>query len=179
MLPNLIRVCFIKIPFSFPSLIPCPVSPSDERENSERRAWQLPTLKKCWLLRILIATCLWPRRYFAVLHRALRVHFWTRSLSISPASHEGISRHLCPLPPTSHAGIFLILSLPFSLSSYTKSVKTLSKLCQFISFICTVRIFFVSLPSKVQRRGLEGGRCPPLGKPNAHPNTPVTAFKTY
>ena len=32
------KVRFIKIAVSFPSLIPCPIPPRDERENTERRA---------------------------------------------------------------------------------------------------------------------------------------------
>ena len=140
MLPNLIRVCFIKIPFSFPSLIPCPVSPSDERENSERRAWQLPTLKKCWLLRILIATCLWPRRYFAVLHRALRVHFWTRSLSITPAFHAA-SCSLCPLTPHPMHSPFWYSALPFPPFSCTKYKNS----AILSLFPCSVQFFFVPL----------------------------------
>ena len=149
---------FLKIFISFTSLRSCLIPPREEREMTERRAWQLPTLKKCWLLRILISTCLWPRRYFAVLHRALRVHFWTRSLSISPASHAGISRHLCSLPPTSHAGIFLILSSAIFSFFLHWSVKSLSKLCHFIFFICTVRKFFVSL-----RRESTPGVCVSFG----------------
>ena len=36
--PNLRNVHFIKIAVSFPSLIPCLIPPTDDRENTERRA---------------------------------------------------------------------------------------------------------------------------------------------
>ena len=40
------NVLFIKIAVLFPSLIPCLILPTDDRENSERRATQLPVTKK-------------------------------------------------------------------------------------------------------------------------------------
>ena len=43
---------FIKIAVSFPSLIPCLILPTDDRENSERTPTQLPETKKCYLLRL-------------------------------------------------------------------------------------------------------------------------------
>ena len=46
-------------------------------------------------------------------------------------------------------------------------------------FICIYAKIIVSLHPKAQRRGLEGGRCPPLGKPTCLTKTPVVAFKTY
>ena len=36
------KVPFLKIPLSFPSLIPCLTPPTDEREKTERRTAQLP-----------------------------------------------------------------------------------------------------------------------------------------
>lgn len=42
---------FLKIDISFPSLIPSPISPTDDQENSERTPHQLPAYKKCFLLR--------------------------------------------------------------------------------------------------------------------------------
>ena len=58
LIPNLNRVLlqkstFIKIADSFPCLIPCLIPPTDDRENSERRAYQLPVIKKCYFLRLL------------------------------------------------------------------------------------------------------------------------------
>lgn len=35
----------------FPSLIPSPIPPTDDRENTERTPTQLPAYKKCFLLR--------------------------------------------------------------------------------------------------------------------------------
>ena len=46
-------------------------------------------------------------------------------------------------------------------------------------FICIYAKIIVSLHPKAQRRGLEGGRCLPLGKPNYLTQSPVVAFKTY
>ena len=46
------NVLFIKIAVLFPSLIPCLIPPSDDRENSERRATELPAIKKCYFLRL-------------------------------------------------------------------------------------------------------------------------------
>ena len=47
------KVRFIKIALSFTSLIPSPISPTDDRENSERTPTQLPAHKKCCFLRLL------------------------------------------------------------------------------------------------------------------------------
>ena len=44
------KVRFIKIVISFMFLIPCLVPPSEHRENSERRAHQLPMTKKALFL---------------------------------------------------------------------------------------------------------------------------------
>ena len=46
------NVLFIKIAVLFPSLIPCLILPTDDRENSERRATQLPASKKALFLRL-------------------------------------------------------------------------------------------------------------------------------
>ena len=43
--PNHQKVLFIKIAFSFPSLIPCLIPPTDDREKTERRAHQLLVTK--------------------------------------------------------------------------------------------------------------------------------------
>ena len=40
------NVRFIKIDVSFSSLVPCLIPPTDDRENTERRAYQLPVTKK-------------------------------------------------------------------------------------------------------------------------------------
>ena len=45
------KVLFLKISISFPSLIPCLISPTDDRETTERTPTQLPVTKKCVLLR--------------------------------------------------------------------------------------------------------------------------------
>ena len=47
------NVLFIKIAVLFPSLIPCLILPTDDRENTERRAHQLPVTQKCCFLRLL------------------------------------------------------------------------------------------------------------------------------
>ena len=47
------KVRFIKITVSFPSLIPCLSSPTDDRENSDRTPTPLPANKKCRFLRLL------------------------------------------------------------------------------------------------------------------------------
>ena len=47
------NVRFIKIGISFTSLIPSLILPTDDRENSERGAHQLPTTPKCHFLRLL------------------------------------------------------------------------------------------------------------------------------
>ena len=47
------KVRFIKISLSFISLIPSPISPTDDRENSDRTPTQLPAHKKCCFLRLL------------------------------------------------------------------------------------------------------------------------------
>ena len=44
------KVLFVKIAISFISLIPCLIPPRDNRENSERRAHQLPMTKKALFL---------------------------------------------------------------------------------------------------------------------------------
>ena len=49
------KVPFLKIPLSFPSLIPCLTPPTDEREKTERTTAQLPVTKKCCLLIFAIA----------------------------------------------------------------------------------------------------------------------------
>ena len=46
---------FLKISISFTPLIPCPLPPRDERENTERTPTQLPANKKCVLLIFAIA----------------------------------------------------------------------------------------------------------------------------
>ena len=51
--PNHPKVRFIKIAVSFPSLIPCLSSPTDDRENSDRTPTPLPANKKCRFLRLL------------------------------------------------------------------------------------------------------------------------------
>ena len=56
----IIYVRFIKIAALFTSLIPSLVLPTDDRENSERRATQLPAYKKCYFLRLL------PKQVFFV-----------------------------------------------------------------------------------------------------------------
>ena len=59
LLPNDIRVLFhekalfLRFSFSFTPLIPCLLSPRDEREMTERTPTQLPANKKCFLLRLL------------------------------------------------------------------------------------------------------------------------------
>ena len=47
------KVRFIKNTISFPSLIPCRISPTDDRETTERTPTQLPVSKKCYFLRLL------------------------------------------------------------------------------------------------------------------------------
>ena len=44
-------------------------------------------------------------------------------------------------------------------------------------FILSIQKKVVSLHPKVQRRGLEGGRCPPLGKPNRLTKHPSRGFQ--
>jgi hypothetical protein len=46
------NVLFIKIAVLFPSLIPCLIPPTDDREKSDRTPTQLPTTKKCNFLRL-------------------------------------------------------------------------------------------------------------------------------
>ena len=46
------NVRFIKIAVSFTSLIPCVILPTDDREKTERRAHQLPTIQKSFFLRL-------------------------------------------------------------------------------------------------------------------------------
>ena len=46
------KVLFIKIAFSFPSLIPCLIPPTDDRENTEKTPTQLPASKKALFLRL-------------------------------------------------------------------------------------------------------------------------------
>ena len=46
-------------------------------------------------------------------------------------------------------------------------------------YTCAFQNNSLPLHPKAQRRGLEGGRCPPLGKPNHLTQSPVVAFKTY
>ena len=48
------KVRFLKIAISFPSLIPCRISPTDDRETTERTPTQLPVTKKCCFLRLLL-----------------------------------------------------------------------------------------------------------------------------
>ena len=48
------KVRFLKISISFPSLIPCRISPTDDRETTERTPTQLPVSKKCCFLRLLL-----------------------------------------------------------------------------------------------------------------------------
>ena len=61
LLPNDIRVLFhekalfLRFTFSFTSLIPCLLPPTDEREKTERTTAQLPANKKCCLLIFAIA----------------------------------------------------------------------------------------------------------------------------
>ena len=47
------KVLFVKIAVSFPSLIPCLIPPTDERETTDRTPTQLPAHKKCCFLRLL------------------------------------------------------------------------------------------------------------------------------
>ena len=47
-----IEVRFIKIAFSFPSLILCLIPPTDDRETTERTPTKLPATQKCFLLRL-------------------------------------------------------------------------------------------------------------------------------
>ena len=64
------------------------------------------------------------------------------SLSINPASHAGISRHLCPLPPTSHAGIFLILSSAiFSFFLHLKCKNSVKTLPIYLFYLHSPKIF--------------------------------------
>ena len=51
--PKQEKSSFIKIAVSFPSLIPSPISPTDDREKTERTPHQLPAHKKCGFLRLL------------------------------------------------------------------------------------------------------------------------------
>ena len=88
------------------------------------------------------------------------------SLSISPESYSGhlvslsisSASHAAPCPSlsiTSHipCGHLFDTILCYFLSLLTLSVKSLSKLCHFIFFICTVRIFFVPLRSNPMLEG--------------------------
>ena len=53
--------CFLRFSFSFTSLIPCLLPPTDEREKTDRTTAQLPANKKCCLLIFAIAIgCLVP-----------------------------------------------------------------------------------------------------------------------
>ena len=54
-LPNT-KSAFIKIDVSFTSLIPFPILPTDDRENTERTTAQLLAYKKCCFLRLLPKT---------------------------------------------------------------------------------------------------------------------------
>ena len=45
------KALFLRFSFSFTSLIPCLLPPTDEREKTERTTAQLPVTKKCCLLR--------------------------------------------------------------------------------------------------------------------------------
>ena len=49
--PNYQNVLFVKIAISFTSLIPSPILPTDNRENTERRPTQLPASPKALFLR--------------------------------------------------------------------------------------------------------------------------------
>ena len=44
--PKLKKVLLLRLTVSFPSLIPCLISPRDDRENTARRAHQLPVTQK-------------------------------------------------------------------------------------------------------------------------------------
>ena len=57
--PKLQKSTFIKIPLSFTSLIPCLKTPSDDRENTERTATQLPASKKALFLILLPKKVVW------------------------------------------------------------------------------------------------------------------------
>ena len=46
------NVLFLKIAISFPSLIPCLIPPTEDREKSDRTPTQLPTTQKCNFLRL-------------------------------------------------------------------------------------------------------------------------------
>ena len=46
------KVHFLKIAISFTSLIPSPISPTDDRETTERTPTQLLSCKKYYLLRL-------------------------------------------------------------------------------------------------------------------------------
>ena len=50
------KVHFLKNAISFPSLILCLISPTDDRETTERTSTQLPMTKKCFLLRFAFFT---------------------------------------------------------------------------------------------------------------------------
>ena len=54
------KVRFINIVVSFPSLIPCLILPTDDREKTERTPTQLLAYKKCYFLRLL------PKKVFSI-----------------------------------------------------------------------------------------------------------------
>ena len=51
--PKQEKSSFIKIAISFTSLIPSPIPPTDDRENTDSTPTQLPAHKKCCFLRLL------------------------------------------------------------------------------------------------------------------------------
>ena len=144
---------FLEIPISFTSLIPSPILPTDEREKTERTTAQLPADKKCCLLIFAIAIgCL--------------------VLAAIPASSPPFSFlsavMLSRFRPREFPHLYTILFTPSTKKIALKAI-----------LICIFAKNIVPLHPKAQRRGLEGERCPPLGKPNHLTQSPVVAFKTY
>ena len=77
---------FLKISISFTPLIPCPLPPRDERENTERTPTQLPANKKCVLL------------IFAIAIGCLVLAAIPASSLQFPSGHSGTSGIAVPLP---------------------------------------------------------------------------------
>ena len=99
------NVRFIKIAVSFTSLIPCLILPTDDRENSERRAHQLPTIQKCYLLRSPIFLNAKQSAICAVLKTKNRpkIDFSCSYQNISVPLHPNLRwREICPTKSVSY-----------------------------------------------------------------------------
>lgn len=80
------KALFLRFSFSFTSLIPCLLSPREEREKTERTTAQLPANKKCCLL------------IFAIAIGCLVLAAIPASSLQFPSGHSGTSGIAVPLP---------------------------------------------------------------------------------